>query len=68
MTDAVAEALQEVMPDADGFPRMMTGWIAVGAFVDAEGGKQLAFASSEGMASWEGRGLLVEALLFPSQG
>ncbi len=63
MSDDVAEALHEVMPDPDGAPRMLTGWVAIATFVDTDSGKQIAFSSSEGMASWEARGLMMEVLV-----
>lgn len=63
--DAVAEALAEVMPDPDGSPRIITGWVAVATFADADGADQIAFASSERMRSWQATGMLLEPILNP---
>lgn len=64
MDDPVAQVLSEAMPSPDGSPRIITAWVAVATFADADGGNQIACISSERMPTWTARGLLLEAMMF----
>lgn len=61
--DRVHAALQALPPtDADVSGHVLTGWVAVTEWMDADGDRWLTFGRCPSTTSWAGRGMLAAAL------
>jgi hypothetical protein len=59
----IHEALERAKPRAiQGLTSVLTGWVVVAEYMDADGDKWLSRFQSEGMTTWSRAGLLHEGL------